>query len=170
MSRLRRVNYFEGRLLSAADFVAEQDYHRDRARRHNLHLHGSGVVRGLTVSLSGGATLRPAVDVKPGVGIDPAGNELELEAATSVAVPARLGAFVVAIRYAEWPVDPLPVPGTGRETEACQPAFVAEGCELCLLPDDPPGTAAHTALALARFVRAKTGWRRDASFRPRRSR
>ncbi len=138
MSRLRRVNYFEGRLLTAADFVTEQEYHREKARRHNLRLHGSGVVRGLTVSLQGGATRQATVTVKPGVGIDPAGNELELEAGASVAVPARLGAFVVGIR--------------------------------CLLPDDPPGTAAHTALALARFVRSKAGWRRDTSFRPRRSR
>lgn len=170
MSRLRRVNYFEGRLLAAADFVTEQQYHRDKARRHNLRLHGSGVVRGLTVSLPGRGTRQASVNVKPGVGIDPAGNELELEADTSVAVPARLGAFVVAIRYAEWPVDPVPVPGPGDATGACSPAYVLEGCEICLLPDDPPGTAAHTALALARFVRAKAGWRRDTSFRPRRSR
>jgi len=113
--------------------VAEQEYHREKARRHNLRLHSSGVVRGLTVSLQGGATRQATVNVKPGVGIDPAGNELELEAGASVAVPARLGAFVVVIRYVEW-------------------------------------TAAHTALALARFVRSKAGWRRDTSFRPRRSR
>jgi len=170
MSRLRRVNYFEGRLLTAADFVAEQEYHREKARRHNLRLHCSGVVRGLTVSLQGGATRQATVTVKPGVCIDPAGNELELEAGTTVAVPARLGAFVVVIRYAEWPADPVPVHGTGVDSEASKPSHVLEGCELCLLPDDPPGTAAHTALALARFVRSKAGWRRDTSFRARRSR
>lgn len=170
MSRLRRVNYFEGRLLTAADFAAEQEYHREKARRHNLRLHGSGVVRGLTVSLSGGATRRPAVNVKPGVGIDAAGNELELESGTSLPVPARLGAFLVALRYAEWPADPVPVPGAGGDSDACRPSSVLEGCELCLLPDDPPGTAAHTALALARFVRSKAGWRRETSFRPRRAR
>lgn len=170
MSRLRRVNYFEGRLLTAADFVAEQEYHREKARRHNLRLHGSGVVRGLTVSLAGGATRRPAVHVKAGVGIDAAGNELELEADTAAPVPARFGAFLVAIRYAEWRADPVPVPGTGDAADACKPAHVLEGCELCLLPDDPPGTAAHTSLALARFVRSKAGWRRDTTFRPRRSR
>jgi hypothetical protein len=167
------VNYFEGRLLTAADFLAEQEYHREKARRHNLRLHGSGIVRGLTVSLSGGATRRPAVNVKTGVGIDAAGNELELESGTSLAVPARLGAFLVALRYAEWPADPVPVPGAGDtsgDSDACQPAHVLEGCELCLLPDDPPGSSAHTALALARFVRAKAGWRRDTSFRARRSR
>ena len=170
MSRLRRVNYFEGRLLTAADFVAEQEYHREKARRHNLRLHGSGVVRGLTVSLQGGATRQATVNVKPGLGIDPTGNELELESGASVAVPPRLGAFVLVIRYAEWPVDPVPVHGTEGDAEASKPSHVLEGCELCLLPDDPPGTAAHAALALARFVRSKAGWRRDTSFRARRSR
>ncbi len=77
MPTLRRVNYFAGRLLSADDFRAEQEYHREKSRLHNRRLHGSGVASGLTVSLAGGSS-RPVIAVKPGVGIDPAGNELEL--------------------------------------------------------------------------------------------
>jgi len=47
MPTLRRVNYFAGRLLTAEDFRAEQEYHREKSRRHNRRLHGSGVASGL---------------------------------------------------------------------------------------------------------------------------
>ena len=44
-----RVFYAEGVLLSAADFEAEQAYHRGRLARALAALHGSGTVAGLRV-------------------------------------------------------------------------------------------------------------------------
>ncbi|HEY6147741.1 MAG TPA: hypothetical protein VIZ69_08575, partial [Thermoanaerobaculia bacterium] len=43
---LKRPIYFFGRLLDAATLTAEQDYQRERVRRHNRALVGSGVVSG----------------------------------------------------------------------------------------------------------------------------
>ncbi len=63
MGLVRRVNYFQGRLRSADDFQAEQEYQRARSRLHNRRLHCSGVASGLTVSLAGG-TSRPAITVR----------------------------------------------------------------------------------------------------------
>lgn len=68
----RRPNYFEGRLLTAQDFEAEQSYFLDGRRSDARQLHGSGVVSGLDVRPSGGGGLV----VEPGVAIDGLGREI----------------------------------------------------------------------------------------------
>lgn len=47
---LTRPRYFNGQLLTADDLQAEQNYFREKLRRHNRCLHGWGVVRGLEVT------------------------------------------------------------------------------------------------------------------------
>src|SRR6266700_3449203 len=74
----QRPNYYRGQLLLEDDFLAEQNYHVDARRHHNLHLHGwgvEGVVRGLTVSRDSDTSLT----INPGVAIDASGNEIFLE-------------------------------------------------------------------------------------------
>ncbi|MCK7494835.1 MAG: ATP-binding protein [Comamonadaceae bacterium] len=66
--------YRDGQLLLAEDFIAEQRLHIRRLDRHNLNLHGWGVVRGLDVARTGDA----AVQVGPGYAIDGRGREIEL--------------------------------------------------------------------------------------------
>ena len=36
LTDIERLNYYEGEFLGAVDFQAEQEYHRDMRRRHNL--------------------------------------------------------------------------------------------------------------------------------------
>ena len=48
---MKRVRYFDGMLLSTADFQAEQQYLREKRKMHNRCLHGFGVVCGLDVSM-----------------------------------------------------------------------------------------------------------------------
>jgi hypothetical protein len=74
VSRIRPA-YFRGQLLDEADFQAEQDYHRDTARRHNSAFHAWGVVQGLTVTFDG--TRR--VSVSPGLAVDALGHEVILD-------------------------------------------------------------------------------------------
>ncbi|CAL9614269.1 hypothetical protein [Streptomyces sp. enrichment culture] len=45
----RRLRYFHGQMLAARDFQREQDYHREKAKRHVRRLLGYGVVCGLFV-------------------------------------------------------------------------------------------------------------------------
>jgi hypothetical protein len=71
----RRPNYYRGQLLLEGDFLAEQSYHVNARRRHNLNLHGWGVVRGLTVSRAGDN----AITVTPGIAITETGIEIFLE-------------------------------------------------------------------------------------------
>ena len=164
MSLLRRVNYFQGRLLSAEDFRAEQEYHREKSRRHNRRLHGCGVVSGLRVSLAGGAS-RAAITVKPGVGIDATGNELELDAECSVPIGVKTRAFLVVLRYVERAVEPIPSLGTGDDADATGYARIEEDCELVLVPDDRPGRRDEAGLSLARYVRSGRAWQRDRGFK-----
>jgi len=42
----RRVNFFNGMILTAADLAAEQEYHQGMRYHHN-RLHGYGTVSGL---------------------------------------------------------------------------------------------------------------------------
>jgi hypothetical protein len=70
-----RPNYYNGQLLVEKDFLAEQNYHVSARHRHNLRLHGSGVVRGLEVRRSSDTS----VTVQPGYAIDTTGQEIFLE-------------------------------------------------------------------------------------------
>ena len=119
-----RLNYYYGQLLSAADFLAEQRYFREKLKLHHRCLHGYGVVCGLEVRVPAPATpplTTPVVEVSPGLAIDPEGNELVsagpitvpdvlalLSAAERAALPST-GAGVpvwVALRYHERGIEP----------------------------------------------------------------
>ena len=71
---MERVNYFEGQLLTQSDFTDEQEYHLGKHRRHNLFLHGWGVVCGLLVVPH--PDKPTSVMVEPGLALDPWGREI----------------------------------------------------------------------------------------------
>src|SRR6266513_787385 len=78
---IERLNYYEGEFLGALDFQAEQEYHRDMRRRHNVGQHTWGIVSGVDlVLIPNGLTAAngPAVDiyVQPGIAIDGFGREI----------------------------------------------------------------------------------------------
>ncbi|MEE4216421.1 MAG: hypothetical protein V2I48_02330 [Xanthomonadales bacterium] len=68
----QRPHYYRGQLLLEDDFLAEQNYHVNARLRHNLHLHGWGVVHGLTISRETGN----AVKIAPGFAVDALGREI----------------------------------------------------------------------------------------------
>ena len=75
---IERLNYYEGEYLGAADFEAEQEYHRDMRRRHNIGPHTWGIVTGLDVTqfLNGGANNEVDIYIQPGVAVDGFGREI----------------------------------------------------------------------------------------------
>jgi hypothetical protein len=104
-----RVSYFDGQLLTAADFRTEQDYHRGMRYLHNRLLHGWGVVDGLDVDDDGGG-----VRVGPGVAIDGLGRELVLPELVCIDLPPEAAVeeqtvWYVVAAWEEIPSAPIAV-------------------------------------------------------------
>jgi hypothetical protein len=83
-----RPNYFHTQLLVEKDFLAEQGYHINARRRHNLSLHGSGVVSGLKVVFLN----ETSIAVQPGMAIDESGQEIILNRAEDFYLSEEFGA------------------------------------------------------------------------------
>jgi hypothetical protein len=94
---IERLNYYEGEFLGAADFEAEQEYHRDMRRRHNLAQHTWGIVSGLDLAqpVNGASNANGAeVDVylQPGMAVDGFGREIVVLGQAQL-TPAMFAAF-----------------------------------------------------------------------------
>ena len=107
----KRNNFFAGRLLTAEDFQAEQEYFRDKHQLHNRLLVGFGVVTGLEVSIDRSAKSETVIKVTPGLAIDCRGREIILLEALEIRVPSSEDVKYVCIHYAENETDPIPLPG-----------------------------------------------------------
>jgi hypothetical protein len=85
--------YYPRQLITPADLTLEQDYFRDRLRRHNRLLHGWGVVCGALVcpvsvtNADGAVSLSPwVVQVQPGYILGPYGDEILIDCPRTVDV------------------------------------------------------------------------------------
>ena len=154
-SVLERVHYFTGQLLSAEDFQAEQDYVREKQRRHHRHLHGFGVVQGLEVSAEEGG-----VHVSAGLAIDANGEELVVAVPWDGRIPTG-SAWYVTLAFAECEIDPVPALGK----DAPPKRRVQEGFRISFASSPPAG-----AVALGRLVCGPGGWSLDPDFTPPRAR
>jgi hypothetical protein len=74
-----RVAFFTGALLTAEDFLAEQDYHRGRLGRLAAYLHGAGTVAGLDVTVQPARGDTAELRVDPGLAVDRLGRLVELD-------------------------------------------------------------------------------------------
>jgi hypothetical protein len=169
LDRLRRVNYFAGQLLTPADLQRDQEYFRHRLRRHNRALHGYGVVSGLDVEAVQGDGRTVTITVAPGFALGPEGDEIVVAERVSLALPTGGTHWVVAARYDERLVEPLPAAtlGTGDQRvqfEATEETSVVE--VLVALPDDPDSpwvTLAELHRAHGGNIRVDEGRRRRAT-------
>ena len=75
---IERLHYYQLQFLGAEDFDAQQTYHREMRRRHNLGQHTWGIVTGLELvqELNGGANNEVDVHVEPGMAVDGFGREI----------------------------------------------------------------------------------------------
>jgi hypothetical protein len=167
---ITRPHYFAGALLAADDFTSEQNYHREKQRRHNLHCHGSGIVQGLKVSTVQKDSVSTVV-VEPGVAIDPAGNEIELCLTARIALPESPSALQVGIRFLERLSAPVPSL-SDLASSGSHPSRAEEGCELLLNPvvarrgSQAKGPGIFPGiLPLAHLVRVRSVWRVSRKFK-----
>src|SRR4029077_11805341 len=82
---LKRLNYFDGKFLRAADFDVEQGYLRQLVALSNQGL-GPGVVYGYNTTQGAGDT----VQIGPGLAIDPYGKVLLLQSSFASSIQALI--------------------------------------------------------------------------------
>jgi hypothetical protein len=165
---LERVRYFPRQLITAEDMRAEQHFFRERMKRHNLFLHGWGVVCGCRVVAAPTATQPWLVQVCPGYVVGPQGDEIVIPGPVSFDLqlgiqnpdpcapawpcpPARRTCPDVqqqvgwlAVRYSECLTRPVRVhpAGCGCDQLDCEYSRIRDSFELKLLWALP---ASHTA-------------------------
>jgi hypothetical protein len=117
---LERVRYFPRQMLTADDMRLEQEYFREKLRRHNRYLHGWGVVCGLAVEWTDDLKSW-SVRVCPGYAVAPQGDEIAVD--DCVIVDLKLGATPEPCTV-RWPCPPVgEMPGGDRERPAI--AYIA---------------------------------------------
>lgn len=111
-----RPRYFPRQVITADDLTADQDYFRDKLRRHNRMLHGWGIRCGAlaeAVKNSDGSFKPWFVKINPGYIIGPYGDEINLEKAVCCDLRIKCSAHVV---------PDTPDPCTDSVTQAPPPA------------------------------------------------
>jgi hypothetical protein len=89
--RLERVQYWQGQMLRASDFLNLQAVEAQRRWWHNRAVHNAyGVAEGLKSLLNSALSEATGIIVSPGVAYDISGRELILERQQYVAFPANL--------------------------------------------------------------------------------
>ncbi len=169
--QLKRLHYFSGRMLSADDLEIEQRYFRDKLKRHNRFLHGSGVVSGLEV-----ASDENFIIVSAGMALDCTGEEIVIPSTVKIAAPEVNHVAFLMIRYAEEQIGPAPtMPQPGQEGQGAQALYIAESFELSYEYDDPylghgedpllwiPCGKSH-AIPLAKLFQRRDTWDVDPWF------
>jgi hypothetical protein len=154
---LARPNFFNGLLLDAATLSEEQSYLRAKSRRHNLHLHGWGVVQGLAVSLdSGGSSGQARVHVGAGFGIDASGEEVHVCKDVQVRLPQTPRRLLITLRHHDLLSDPVPS-ATRRQDFArvCDVSVIGLVSEL-----------AYPAIPLGTLDARDGQWRLEEAFKP----
>ena len=164
---LKRPRFFPGKLVTPGDLELEQQYFRDKLKRHNRSLHGFGIVSGLKVSVNSGQIV-----VEPGLALDCEGNELAIETEQSIVPPTNADCHTVFVnvRFFEAGADPVSS-AEGQElstiTESFELAFTQENSNLghrhlrarwlaCGRPH---------ALTVAKLRHSSQGWRVDRGYR-----
>jgi hypothetical protein len=138
---LERPSYFARMMLNAEDFLSEQNYHRERLRRHNRLLHGWGVVCGLAVAADPTADQPWRLRIEPGFALTTMGDEVHLRCIVHVDLAQyRAGGaspIFIAVRYAEESTHPV-APISDSTCSEPKPPRIAEavaiGC-LAALPE-----------------------------------
>jgi len=103
---LTRLRPFEGLCLTSDDLLDEQAYHRSNNHRHNLYMHGHGIVQGLQVEISQARKKYTAV-IEAGFGVTQMGQGVLLSDAAKVPleVPKKDGEYMLWLFHVEAPLE-----------------------------------------------------------------
>ena len=170
---LKRPHFFPGKLLTSEDLELEQQYVREKLKRHNRSLHGFGIVSGLKVTIKS-----EEIVIEPGLAIDCEGNEVIIDNEQSVLTPASFDkrTWFVNVRFVEWDDDKgeaLPTFGSEGVRNA---ATITDGFLLAVSLENHNRSHRHLrarwlacggahALTIAKLRNSSQGWRVDRAYR-----
>lgn len=165
---LKRPRFFPGKLVTPEDLELEQQYFREKLKRHNRSLHGFGIVSGLKVTVRSGQIV-----VEPGLALDCEGNELVIGTTQSITAPPTTGdchTAYVSIRFVE--------EGTGQVSSAGREELstITETFEFSFAPENFNRGHRHFrarwlacgkphALTIAKLRHGSRGWHVDRGYR-----
>lgn len=175
---LKRLRYFTGQVLTAESLELEQQYFREKVKRHNRALHGFGIVSGLKVGVRLGQII-----LEQGLALDCEGNELVVPSTQTVVVaPATDGlrSAYVCVRYVESETDQIPAgPNEPAATieNVTEPSTITEGFAIEIAHDNCNHGHRHLrarwlacgkphALTIAKLKHTAHGWRVERGYRP----
>lgn len=169
-SHLKRVNYFNGQLLTQADLEIEQTYFIERQRLHNRYIHGCGVVSGLAVSVSKDSPC--SLKISPGVALDAWGHEIILTADVRISCPEKGDVAHLFLFWAERETDFVPAPTSNGEGDEKVASRVEEYAILKYEIEDSSakrkteekGEESHNGIVLARLKKVRGIWKVDKKF------
>lgn len=176
---LKRLRFFAGQVLTAESFELEQNYFREKLKRHNRALHGFGIVSGLKVLVDAGQII-----VEPGLALDCQGNELVIGSAVVVSpVTSDWPSAYVQVGFAEEYTDIIPAAGLAEpgltetvELDMKEALTITESGELFVAQENTNRGHRHLrarwlacgqphALTIAKLKRSLQGWRVERGYR-----
>jgi hypothetical protein len=154
LARLTRPRFVPGKMLTAEDLRAEQEYQRAVRWQHNRLLHGYGIVAGLEVVVQETETDGSQVFIAPGYALDGWGRELIVYEPLTLPLSPDRRDFVVFLKYVD--ADAADETADGGVQVLFEPP-----AERLLAPT----TRGDFAIPLARFRKPHTQWQHDRTFR-----
>jgi hypothetical protein len=169
---LTRPRFFSGKLITPEDLELEQQYFREKLKRHNRSLHGFGIVSGFKVTTKSGQII-----VEPGLALDCEGNELAIETVQSIVPPSTADwhtAFV-NVSFVEECAGTISPPGA-EEAASNLAGTITESFMLALTQKNFNQGHRHLrarwlacgrphALTIAKLTKHSQGWRVDRGYR-----
>ncbi len=132
-----RNQYFYGKLLTVRDFENEQSYHIKKQRLLNKHIHGEGVVCGLTVEKVDPKKLE--IKIKSGIALDCCGREIIVPNDEKIDLSGKVDdVYWITISYSECGKEPVAaaVEANSCEEECCF-SRIEEGYKIEIVSTKP---------------------------------
>mgnify|MGYP006280865599 FL=1 len=137
-TQFEKNRFFDGKLMTAEDMQAEQQYHADRLELVTRRTTTSGIVSGLGVQSIEQRDGELAVSVDAGVAIDRAGRPIIVETPTTKRLPAPEGDEChLFLRFDETPLESVPVPDANGPTTETESNRIVESFELTYRESPP---------------------------------